>query len=171
VRAHRRPEFNSTQRGLALNARNGRSPARFSQKIERGDKQDPAARQKYCNAARAARRVCLVELLLPCPDENRNIRPAGTRYALPGAEKSKKLNAVRQREPHVWHVCRIHDRGLAQLAHPPRLFRAQQVTHAGMPADKFACTGLLETLGSPAVRLQFHFLILLHNFLAEFRLE
>src|ERR1700747_3267903 len=34
-----------------------------------------------------------------------------------------------------------------------------------MPANEFPRRGLLETLGSTAVRLQFHFLVLLHNFL------
>jgi hypothetical protein len=34
-----------------------------------------------------------------------------------------------------------------------------------MPANKFPRRGLLKALGSAAVRLQLHFLILLHNFL------
>jgi hypothetical protein len=38
------------------------------------------------------------------------------------------------------------------------------VAHAGMPADKFPGRSSLETLGSAAVRLQFHFLVLLHKF-------
>jgi len=97
----------------------------------------------------------------------REIRPAGTRYALPGTRKiqNRKLDAVRKREPHVRHVGFIYDGGLTELAHAARLLGAQQVAHAGMPADKFPRRGFLEALGSAAVRLQFHFLVLLHNFL------
>jgi len=99
------------------------------------------------------------------PDRNRETRPAGTRYALPGTEKNsnRNLDAVRQREPHIPHVRFIDGDGLAQLAHAARLLRAEQVAHAGMPAHEFAGRGLFEALGSAAVRLQLHFLVLLHN--------
>src|SRR5271156_2829129 len=40
-----------------------------------------------------------------------------------------------------------------------------------MTADKFSSGSLLEALGSSAVRLQLHFLILLHNFLFEFSFD
>ena len=93
-------------------------------------------------------------------------KPAGRhplRSAKHGKKSNQKLNAVRQREPHIPHVRFADGDGLAQLAHSARLLRAEQVAHAGMPAHEFAGRGLLEALGCAAVRLQFHFLVLLHN--------
>jgi hypothetical protein len=114
-------------------------------------------------AARAERRVCLVgPLYLPIEIG----KPAGRhplRSARHGKNSNRNLDAVRQREPHIPHVRFTDGDGLAQLAHAARLLRAEQVAHAGMPTHEFAGRGLLEALGSAAVRLQLHFLILLHN--------
>src|SRR5579862_2881610 len=133
-----------------------------------GRQTEAAARQKYTSAS--SRRVCLMELQLASPDRGEASpgNPAG-RHPLRSAwhekNSNRKLDAVRKREPHVRHVGFIYDGGLTELAHAARLLGAQQVAHAGMPADKFPRRGFLEALGSAAVRLQFHFLVLLHNFL------
>jgi len=53
-----------------------------------GRQTEAAARQKHTNAS--SRRVCLKELQLLIPIAmklHREIRPAGTRYALPGTRK------------------------------------------------------------------------------------
>src|SRR5580692_7484695 len=109
-----------------------------------------------------------LQLTYPDRDDASPGNPAG-RHPLRSAwhekNSNRKLDAVRKREPHVRHVGLIHHGGLTELAHAARLLCAQQVAHAGMPADKFSRRGFLESLGSPAMRLQFHFLVLLHNFL------
>jgi hypothetical protein len=109
-----------------------------------------------------------LQLTYPDRDEASPGNPAG-RHPLRSARHEKnsnrKLDAVRKREPHVRHVGFIYDGSLPELAHTARLLCAQQMAHAGMPADKFSSRGLLKPLGSAAVRLQFHFLVLLHNFL------
>ena len=108
-----------------------------------------------------------MELQLPIPIAMKLRREPAGRHPLRSARHEKnlnrKLNAVRQREPNVRHVGLTHDGSLTKLAHAARLLRAQQMAHAGMPADKFSRRGLFEALGRSAVRLQLHFLILLHN--------
>jgi hypothetical protein len=122
--------------------------------------------KKTHKAARAARRVCLVGLLLHIPIEiGKSGRQAPVTLCQAQKTSNRNLHAVRQREPHIPHVRFTDGDGLAQLAHAARFFRAEQVAHAGMPAHEFAGRGLLEALGSAAVRLQLHFLVLLHNFL------
>jgi hypothetical protein len=109
-----------------------------------------------------------LQLTYPDRDEASPGNPAG-RHPLRSARHEKnsnrKLNAVWQREAHVRHVGFIYDGSFPELAHAARLLCAQQMAHAGMPANKFPRRRLLKALGSAAVRLQFHFLVLLHNFL------
>jgi hypothetical protein len=70
----------------------------------------------------------------------RDYRPAGTRYALPGAEefKPKNLNAVRKGEADIVHVGRMHFHFAGQLALAAGLLGAQQMALAGMPAHDFS---------------------------------
>ena len=56
---------------------------------------------------------------------------------------------------------------IQKLAHAARALRAQQVPLAGMPSHHFAGGGDLEALGGAAVRLQLHFLVLLHDILCR----
>jgi len=114
---------------------------------------------------RAAGRVCLVDFdYIP---KFWDYRPAGTRYALPGAEKFKykikNLYAVRQGETDIVHVRRMHFHFAGQLALTARLLGAQQVALAGMPTHNLPGRCHLKALGGAAVRLQLHFLVLLHR--------
>jgi hypothetical protein len=127
----------------------------------------PTARKK----ARTAGRVCLVVLQFAPPklaisSGGRNIRLAGTRYALPGTGKILTLwQAVRQSQTHVFHVGRIDLNFVEKPAHAARLLGAQQMALSRPPAHYFAGGRDFEALGGAAVRLGFHFLILLHDFL------
>jgi hypothetical protein len=58
----------------------------------------------------------------------------------------------------------IHLNLIEQLALTARLFGAEQVALAGMPAHNFTGGRDFKALGCAAMRLQLHFLILLHNF-------
>jgi|SRR5580704_5144284 hypothetical protein len=128
----------------------------------------PTARKK----ARTAGRVCLVLLQFAPPQlaissGGRNVRLAGTRYALPGTggEIFTLWQAVRQRQTHVLHVGRIDLNFVEKPAHAARLLGAQQMALSRPPAHYFAGGRDFEALGGAAVRLGFHFLILLHDFL------
>ena len=95
--------------------------------------------------------------------KNRGYRPAGTRNALPGT--GKNLDAKAKRETNVIHVRGIHLDLASKLPLAPGRLRAEQMTLAGMPAHDFSGGRHLKALGRAAVRLQLHFLVLLHNFL------
>jgi hypothetical protein len=58
----------------------------------------------------------------------------------------------------------IHLNLIEQLALTARLLGAQQVALAGMPAHDLPGGSDFKALGRAAMRLQLHFLILLHNF-------
>ena len=73
--------------------------------------------------------------------------------------------SVRQCEAHVVQVRLIHFHLVEQPPHAARLFRAEQMTLARMPAHDFAGLRGLEALGGAAMRLELHFLVLLHNVL------
>jgi hypothetical protein len=129
-------------------------------KTKRGDKRGLAARKMPHGLEDG-----FVSRNANAPSVIQGNRPAGTRNALPGSKKNVLLDSVRKREPHVVYVRGIHLNLVQQLALPPRLFRAQQVALARMPPQHFSGRRNLEALGRASVRLQFHFLILLHNFL------
>ena len=97
--------------------------------------------------------------------------PAG-RHPLRSARHEKnsnrKLEAVRQRQPHVLHVGRIHDGLYSELAHAARLLGAQQVALARTPAHKFPGGVILKRLAAP--RCVFNFIFLFFFTISSFYL-
>lgn len=75
-------------------------------------------------------------LLIATRALQRDNRPAGTRYALPGAEEN--LEAVGKRAAHFRRVRGTYLNLVGQLALAARQLRAEQVALAGMPAHDFA---------------------------------
>jgi hypothetical protein len=95
---------------------------------------------------------------------------AGTHDALHSAENflSRLLQAVRQRQAHVLHVRRADLNLVQKPAHAARLLSAQQMALARTPPHHFSGGRYLEALGGSPMRLRFHFLVLLHDFLFRF---
>ncbi len=108
-------------------------------------------------------------------------RPAAAGYALPGSKKrlmqvpradqspQRKrlplLDAVRKRAANARSIRRMHFHHFPKLAHAAGSLGSQQMALAGMRAHNFARRSHFEPLGGSAMRLQFHFLVLLHDVL------
>jgi len=73
--------------------------------------------------------------------------------------------SVRQREAHVVRVRLAHDHLIQKVAHTARTLRPGEVALSGTPPQQFPGGADLEALCGATMRLQLHFLVLLHDIL------
>src|SRR4029077_15440240 len=78
------------------------------------------------------------------------------------------LDAIRQSEAHVVGVRLVHLNLVQKVAHLARALGPGKVALAGTPAQQLAGGRNLNPLGGAAVRLELHFLVLLHDALNLF---